>query len=139
MKIGIATSAEVDVVWPHIAGRIQEACDLNGGDLSSGALWQMCRSGNAFLVLVTDGGEPIAALIMQFQNWSGKPVMRCLGIAGDRMAEWLPMAKDFITRMAMDGGAVSFVSEGREGWTKVFPEARKLRIVYEVEIDNGRR
>lgn len=134
MNIGIATSAEVDAFWPFFSERLQEACLRTGGDLSSGALWQMCRSGNAFLVVVVEDGAILAALIMQFQNWSGKPVMRCLGIAGERMEEWLPMAKDFITKMAKDGGAVSFVSEGREGWSRIFPTARKLRVTYEVEI-----
>lgn len=134
MNIGIATSAEVDGIWPLIADRIQEACDRNGGDLSSGSLWQMCRSGNAFLVVVVDNGAVVAALIMQFQNWSGKQVMRCLGIAGERMAEWLPEATEFITKMAKDGGATSFVSEGREGWSRIFPNARKLRVTYEVDI-----
>lgn len=134
MRIGIASHQEVDAVWPVIAGRIQSACDRNGGDLSSGALWQMCRSGNAFLVLVMDDNEPVAALIMQFQNWSGKQVMRCLGIAGERMAEWLPMAKGCIEQMARDGGAVSFVSEGRDGWSRIFPTARKLRVTYEVDL-----
>ena len=135
MNIGIATPSEVDGFWPAIAERLQAACERMGGDLSSGDLWQMCRSGNAFLVLVVDDREIVAALIMQFQNWSGKQVMRCLGIVGDRMNEWLPMAKGFIEKMARDGGAKSFVSEGREGWAKVFPTARKLRVTYEVAID----
>lgn len=134
MRIGIASNQEVDSVWPVISARIQSACDRNGGDLSSGSLWQMCRSGNAFLVLVMDENEPIAALIMQFQNWSGKQVMRCLGIAGERMAEWLPLAKGCIEQMARDGGAVSFVSEGRDGWSRIFPTARKLRVTYEVDL-----
>lgn len=134
MNIGIATSAEVDHFWPLIAERLQAACMRTGGDLSSGDLWQMCRSGNAFLVVVIDEAAIIAALIMQFQNWSGKPVMRCLGIVGERMAEWLPMAKGFIEKMAKDGGAKSFVSEGREGWSRIFPTARKLRVTYEVEL-----
>ncbi len=134
MNIGIATSAEVDRFWPQIAERLQAACIRTGGDISSGDLWQMCRSGNAFLVLVLDGPSVIAALIMQFQNWSGKSVMRCLGIVGEHMDDWLPMAKDFITKMAKDGGATSFVSEGREGWSRIFPTARKLRVTYEVQI-----
>ena len=134
MNIGIATSSEVDRFWPLIAERLQAACMRTGGDLSSGDLWQMCRSGNAFLVVVVDEASVIAALIMQFQNWSGKPVMRCLGIVGERMAEWLPMAKGFIEKMAKDGGAKSFVSEGREGWSRIFPTARKLRVTYEVEL-----
>lgn len=135
MNIGIATSAEVDAFWPRLSDRMKEACKRNGGDISSGDLWQMCRSGNAFLVLVIEGGDILGALIMQFQNWSGKQVMRCLGIVGEQMSEWLPMAKEFIEQMARDGGAESFVSEGRDGWARIFPNARKLRVTYEVRID----
>lgn len=134
MRIAIANSAEVDHFWPAFAQRLQTACDETGGDISSGDLWQMCRSGNAFLVLVLDESGFKAALIMQFQKWTAKQVMRCLAIVGDDMAAWLPMARDFIAQMARDGGATSFIAEGREGWTRIFPAARRLRTTYEVEL-----
>ena len=134
MRIAIANSAEVDHFWGTFAQRLQIACDETGGDISSGDLWQMCRSGNAFLVLVLDEAGFKAALIMQFQKWTAKQVMRCLAIVGDDMAAWLPMARDFIAQMAKDGGATSFIAEGREGWTRIFPAARRLRTTYEVEI-----
>lgn len=134
MRIAIANAAEVDAAWPSFGDRLQQACDRTGGDLSSGELWQMCRSGNAFLVVVFDDSGLKAALIMQFQKWAKKYVMRCLAIVGEAADEWLPMAREFIAQMARDGGATSFIAEGREGWPKFFPEAKKLRIVYEVEI-----
>jgi hypothetical protein len=134
MRIAIANAAEVDQVWPEFAQRLQTACDETGGDISSGDLWQMCRSGNAFLVLVLDDSGFKAALIMQFQKWTAKQVMRCLAIVGDDMAAWLPMARDFIAEMAKNGGATSFIADGREGWTRIFPGARRLRVTYEVEI-----
>lgn len=134
MRIAIASQAEVDHFWPAFAQRLQIACEETGGDISSGDLWQMCRSGNAFLVLVLDGDTFKAALIMQFQKWTAKQVMRCLAIVGDDMAGWLPMAREFIAQMARDGGATSFIAEGREGWTRIFPAARRLRTTYEVEL-----
>jgi hypothetical protein len=97
-------------------------------------LWQMCRSGQAFLVLVFHGETINGALIMQFQKWSGKSVMRCLGIVGVDMKSWLPAAREYIEKMARDGGATSFVAGGRVGWERVFPEAKKLRVIYEVDI-----
>jgi hypothetical protein len=134
VRIAIANAAEVDHFWPAFAQRLQTACDETGGDISSGDLWQMCRSGNAFLVLVLDDGGFKAALIMQFQKWTAKQVMRCLAIVGDDMASWLPTAREFIGQMARDGGATSFIAEGREGWTRIFPAARRLRTTYEVEL-----
>jgi hypothetical protein len=134
VNIIIATSAQVDATWQTFADRLQKSCEASGGDLSSGDLWQMCRSGQAFLLLVYDDSGFVAALIMQFQNWSGKQVLRCLAIVGDEMKQWLPMAKGFITKMAADGGAKSLVADGREGWARIFPTAKKLRVVYEVEL-----
>jgi hypothetical protein len=134
VKIFIATSSEVDTFWPAFAQRLQTACEETGGDISSGDLWQMCRSGDAFLVLVVDGNFFKAALIMQFQKWTAKQVMRCLAIVGEDMGEWLPDARTFIGHMARDGGATSFIAEGREGWTRIFPAARRLRTTYEVEL-----
>lgn len=134
MKIGIANSQEVDQVWPLFSARLQQACERTGGDISSGELWQMCRSGQAFCVVVLDDAGPKAILIMQFQKWTAKTVMRCLGIVGDGVNDWLPAARSFIAQMAKDGGATSFVAEGRDGWVKLFPDAKKLRVTYEVEI-----
>lgn len=134
MNIAIASNAEIDALWPLFAERLQTACEKTGGDISSGDLWQMCRSGNAFLLVVAGNGDFVAALIMQFQKWTGKQVMRCLGIVGTDMELWMPMAKDFISNMARDGGATSFVAEGREGWSVIFPDAKKLRVTYEVEL-----
>lgn len=133
MKIAIANSAEVDQFWPLFSERLQKACERTGGDISSGELWQMCRSGQAFCVVAFDD-SPKAILIMQFQKWTAKTVMRCLGIVGDGVNEWLPAARDFISQMAKDGGATSFVAEGREGWAALFPDAKKLRITFEVPL-----
>lgn len=134
MRIGIANAAETDAVWPLFSSRLQAACERTGGDISSGELWQMCRSGNAFCVVVFDETGPKAILIMQFQKWTAKTVMRCLGIVGDGVDEWLSAAREFIANMAREGGATSFVAEGRDGWAKLFPDAKKLRITYEVQI-----
>jgi hypothetical protein len=117
MNIIIANPAQVDATWPTFAERLQQSCEKSGGDLSSGDLWQMCRSGQAFLVLIYDNEGFVAALILQFQNWSGKQVLRALALVGDEMS-----------------GAKSIVADGREGWTRIFPTAKKLRVVYEVEI-----
>ena len=103
--------------------------------MSSGDLWQMCRSGQAFLVAVLDdAGMPIATIILQFQKWSERSVLRCLSIAGENMSEWLPEAMEFVSTMARENGASCLVADGRDGWARVFPRAKRLRVTYEVEI-----
>lgn len=134
MKIGIANSAEVDAAWPLISDRLKKAQERYGSSLSSGDMWQLCRSGNAFLVLVWDETAIRGALILQFQTWATKRVMYCMAIVGSGVSEWMPAAREFISKMASDGGADSFVAEGREGWSAVFPDARRLRVTFEVKI-----
>lgn len=135
MKIGIANSAEVDALWPSIAAKVQESCTRTGGDMSSGDLWQMCRSGQAFLVAVLDeDGAAIATIIVQFQKWTDRSVLRCLSIAGGDMSSWLPQAMEFVSQMARENGASCLVADGRDGWARVFPGAKRLRVTYEVEI-----
>lgn len=134
MRIGLANAAEVDEIWPSIASNVQATCDKSGGDLSSGDLWQMCRSGQAFLVVIMDDNGPVATIIVQFQKWNRRTVLRCLSIDGERMSEWLDDAMAYISNMGRNGGASSLIAEGRDGWSRVLPQAKKLRITYEVEI-----
>ncbi len=129
MKIGIANSAEVDALWPLFAERLEKGCRRCGGDINAGQLWQLCRSGNAFMV-VAIGEKPVGVTIVQFQTWN-RPVLRSLATAGWEMDSWLPQMLDFVMQMARENRA-DFVFEGREGWGKLVPGARKLRSVYEV-------
>ncbi len=135
MRIGIANSTQVDSLWPLFSQKLQDACEKTGGDISSGEMWQMCRSGNAFLIFSLDDNGFRGGIIVQFQNWPNKHVMRCLGIVGEEMDEWLPSCFDLIKTMAKEGGAKSFVAEGREGWSKIFTDAKKLRVTYEMSFE----
>jgi hypothetical protein len=134
MKIAIANAAEVDAIWPVIGDKIIKATIKYGSSVTSGDLWQMCRSGGAFLVVVFDQDQVKGALVMQFQRWATKQVMYCMAIVGEDIQSWLPDARSFITEMAKNGGAESFIAEGREGWPALFPDAKRLRITYEVKV-----
>lgn len=133
MRIAIANLFEVDPIWPLISERLQKAFEKTGGDLTSGELWQMCRAGQAFLVVAFEETDLKAAMIVQFQKWD-KPVLRCVAIVGFDMERWLEAGKEFIWNMAKDNGAQSFVFEGREGWKVPIPEAKRLRMTYEVPL-----
>lgn len=134
MRIGIATSAEVDALWHVFADRLQVMLEDSGGDLSSGDLWQMCRSGNAFLVLIEQDGKIIAASIYQFQRWTARTVIRCLGLVGDDMQAWAEPLVKFVEGMAKQGGATALVACGREGLIKMYPKAKRLTTTYLMEI-----
>lgn len=138
MRIGLANSAEVDALWPKLSSRFQDAIDRCGDDISVADLWQMCRSGNAFLMCAMGGDEPLMGAVLQFQKWSKGTVLRCLILAGDDMPAWLPDLIPSIRDIMREGGATRFVFDGRDGWGETLrrslENARKLRTTYEVEL-----
>ena len=97
-------------------------------------LWSECRSGKAFLVIVTQGKEILAASVWRFEAWSTGCKLRCLGMYGTKMKQWLEDHRAFTLEMARVGGATSLVTDGRLGWERIFPQARILRQTYEIEI-----
>lgn len=138
MRIGIANSAEVDALWPKLSSRFQDAIDRCGDDISVADLWQMCRSGNAFLMCAVDGDAVKMGAVLQFQKWSKGTVLRCLILGGSDMSRWLPMLPDAVRKMMREGEATRFVFDGRDGWSRALSRhlenARELRTSYEVEL-----
>jgi hypothetical protein len=135
MNIEITNSIYVDAIWPGVAPLLAPAVEHYGDDLSVGDLWQMCRSGNAFLIIVRDGDVIKAAVIVRFDRWSKGSVLRVIAVGGAGLAEWRDGILDFVTKLASDNGASRVVTEGREGWARVFPALKILRCVYVLEIE----
>lgn len=138
MNIGIASNQEVDGIWPLISDRIQQGCDKTGNATSSADLWQLCRSGNAFLILVGDGASIKAASVWRFETWPSGLVFKCLSLSGDDMPTWIRPFSQFIISQAKIGGSDRLIAEGRKGWERVikrmFQQSRVLWQTYEVKI-----
>jgi hypothetical protein len=134
MNIEIVNLIYVDSVWERVGQKFQRAIDLCGDDYSTADLWQMCRSGSAFLIIAREGEDIAMASVVRFEKWASGQVLRVVGIAGDRMSEWAEDWQAFMENMAREGGANRIVSEGRDGWHRVFRKARKLRVVYEMRV-----
>lgn len=138
MRIGLANAAEIDALWPHLSGKFQDAIDKCGDDVSVADLWQMCRSGNAFLMCAMAGDTPLMGAVLQFQKWSKGTVLRCLIIGGEHMESWFSDWIDAVRNLMREGGATRFVFDGRDGWCRALSRslenARKLRTTYEVDL-----
>lgn len=119
MRIGIANAAEVDALWPSIAPEMQRGCDKTGGATSAGDLWQMCRSGSAFLFVGEDEGRVAFAAVWRFENWPSGAVFRCIAVCGRSMPSWIAQHYAFALEQAKTGGAARIVAEGRPGWPRV--------------------
>lgn len=134
MIVRIAAQYEVDAIWPKITEKIAKACKRYGDDISSSGLWQMCRSGSAFLVIAhEEDGTILMGSVWRFEQWASGTALKCLCLAGTAPVIWAEQGKDLIRTMRDEGGANKVIFEGRDGWQRVF-DCRRIRSVYEVSL-----
>jgi hypothetical protein len=138
MNIGIATASQVDQMWPEITDRIQQGCDMTGGATSSAELWQMCRTGNGFLIVGIEDQSIVFASVWRFETWPTGVVFRCMSMAGTKMETWIAPFTQFVISQARAGGTDRLIAEGRKGWERVirrmFSQSKVLWQTYEVKI-----
>ena len=137
MNVTLVPLHLVDGVWRHVSDGFGRASKRSGGDLTVGELWQMCRTGTAFLFVVHDDKSVVAATAWRPELWGSGPKFRCMALYGKGMADWMPELHEKVKQTAIQCGATSLMSDGRAGWQKVFPNAKVLRMVYEEPIVNG--
>lgn len=135
MRIAIANSAEVDALWPTLGPKFVKATERFGDDLSSGELWQMCRSGNAFLVVVFNDLGVKMGCVVRFERWTNGAILRVLSLVGEDLKDWAEQVKGYLNQMAINGGAERIVAEGREGWAKIFDEPKAIRQTYVMRVE----
>lgn len=135
MKIKIASAVEVDAIWPTLGPKFVKATERFGDDLSSGELWQMCRSGNAFLVVVYNEQGVKMACVVRFERWTNGSILRVLSLVGEDIKEWAEQVKGYLNQMAITGGADRIVAEGRDGWAKIFDEPKAIRQTYVMRVE----
>jgi hypothetical protein len=132
-QISLVPMAAVDGVWASLSEGFQRAVMETGGDLIVGELWQQARRGEAFLILAHDD-KVLGASLWRPEVWQTGTKLRCLALFGTGMGAWIVPMRETAQKIAKDCGATSLVAEGREGWARIFPNARKLRVLYEETI-----
>lgn len=137
MTVVLVTTANIDHVWPVASKLLQKAIDRSGDDLSTGDLWTMLRSGQAFLVIAADADITMAS-VWRFERWHEGQVFKCLALGGKDIGEWIEEFNDKILAMMREGGATRLVFDGRKGWPHMFAKVghkvRELRSTYIMEI-----
>lgn len=133
MIASIVPIHDIDKAWPMVSKSFSDCLEETHGDCSAGDLWTLCRSGQAMLMIAYED-EIKGASVWRFENWLEGTVLRCLILAGDDMASWFQECSDLAEAVARNGGAKSFVWDGRKGWAKVFKDAEIIRHTYRMKI-----
>jgi len=136
LRIEIASVDQVDGVWPLIAEGVAAAALRTGGDTTPEYLWSECRSGRAFLIVVSREKEVLASSVWRFEAWQTGRKFKCLSLSGRHMSEWIDDLRAFVEKLARVGGANALVTEGRIGWGRKY-KARILRQLYEIGLPDG--
>ncbi|MBX5143211.1 hypothetical protein HJB79_31375 [Rhizobium lentis] len=136
MRIAIANSAEVDAIWPSISEKMQTGCDKTGGGTSSAEMWQMCRRGDAFLIVGFAESIEFAS-VWRFETWPSGQVFRCVGLCGAKPERWMRSLYDFALSQAKIGGTDRLIAQGRKGWRRLIERhvTGRVRTLWEtVEV-----
>lgn len=138
MNIALIGLQEVDNIWSSIAEHVVKCLKKTPSYYSAGELWQMCRSGQAFLLLAHEGTEVRGAAIWQFQTAYGQTVFTCLMLAGKDMGQWTVPMLESARSIARDGGAKQLSATSRVGLVqtlkKQIPGLKVVRQSYLVEV-----
>jgi hypothetical protein len=133
LKVELVPVMFVDDAFNKVSEGLQKSCDRSGGDLDAAYLWRECRTGQAMLYVVSQETSIIGAVVLRFENWSGKSILRTLGLWCNGLGVWDALdAKAH--EIGRQFGAKSLIAEGRKGWERRYPNAKILRQLYEVEL-----
>ncbi|MBW3099232.1 hypothetical protein [Pseudohoeflea coraliihabitans] len=133
LQIGLASPAEVDALWPLMRDGFTKSCAVEPRDYSPGMIWQLCRSGAAYMIVVYDEDTIYMASAWQFRSHECRHTFHCLSLYGTQMRSWLGMAEHFIRTIARENGATRLTACGRSGWLRLF-KATTNGNGYEVDI-----
>lgn len=131
----IVPNHKVDEIWPFLAADFEAACrSTEAHEFNAGVLWQMCRSGTAYLILWVVDGEILLKSVWRFNVPKDPHSFRCIMLSGRNMRRWVKAFHEEILKLAKLNGANRLTVSGRKGWLKLIPNSRKNGDDFEVEI-----
>jgi hypothetical protein len=129
--VGPLPLADVDKVWPRIAGWMDAACRRGRGSMTAWEIYQGCRSGSMLLFLVWLDDEIKAAIPCRIHTVPEGPALHVVAMGGREMKRWLPELYEFEWPKSV---GVKYVDwEGREGLRRI-AGAKVVRQVFRKEL-----
>ena len=134
LRLGLASPHEADRLWPQLREGFLKSTQRGPVDISAGQLWQLVRSGGAYLVLAYDDDTIYMASVWQFQSQECRHSFHCLSLYGRNMREWLRPLQDYVANLARENGATRLSACGRHGWIRLTPGSVASGNYHEVDI-----
>ena len=131
MIVGPLPLADVDKVWPEIAGWMDAACKRGRGSMTAWEIYQGCRCGSMLLFLVWLDDQIKAAVPCRIHTVPEGQALYVVAMGGREMKRWLPELYQFEWPKSV---GIKFVDwEGREGLKRI-EGAKVVRQVFRKEL-----
>lgn len=124
---------EVDRIWPQVAPGFEKAVRRSTGDMNLGWLYQQCRTGQIFLLVVLNDKEIVGAFALRPEQGKRGSRTRIVEMWGKDFSKWLDEATTAILDFGKQAfGTSAVVFEGQRAHVRFVPRAREIRRIYEV-------
>lgn len=134
MNLDIVPLSDVDLIWPRVGPDLVKCLAQTPSYLSAGELWQMCRSGQAFLFVGHEDGDIYVSAVWRFERGFGTDVLNCLVLAGSQSDKWASSIIEKAADLAREGGATAITATGRLGLIQMLkkniPDLKIVRQTY---------
>lgn len=135
MNIELVGVADIDKIWPRVAGDITRCLRKAETDVLAGDIWVNCRSGQWFMLIAHDGTEIRGTTVWRFANG----YFECLVMAGDGLRHWFQALIDYATFIAKANDCRGLIATGRTEFQSFFkrylPQAKAIRVTHALEFD----
>lgn len=128
MNVELCPVYMTDAIWPRLQDGFRKSLARTGGDISEVDLRVTARTGQGFLFIAMEGQEVRGASLWQADNWSSGQRFRCMALFGKGAKDWIYDMRAEVKKVA---GTMPLIADGRFGWPSVFPDVKRLRVVYE--------
>ena len=124
-------------MWPAVENLIKAAYNGADEDVPPDLMADLLARRRQ-LWAVWDGRKFIAAAltrVITLRSGLACQILACGGTEGEKWVGMISRIEDF----AAHAGCRKVLFEGRPGWEKIYPTYRRVRVILEKEIDDGRR
>jgi hypothetical protein len=134
MNIELVGVADIDKLWPRVAGDITRCLRKAPTDVGAGDVWANCRSGQWFMIVAHDDVAIHGTTVWRFANG----YFECLVLAGSDLSRWLYDLVETATSLAKLNGCRGLIATGRAGFKTLFkkhlPQAKAIRVTHALEF-----
>lgn len=121
MRVDLVGQNWLDLIWPHVAGRLEELCgQFMEGKFRAEDIKAECEAGRMQMWVAGDETERAicGVCITEVVNYPQGRWGRILHLAGDRMPEWLQYLSK-IEEWFQAQGCCGVEATGRREWVRV--------------------